>query len=618
MPARGDDLNTVVLPADPVGQVDRTTGAWERVCGAVAAGAAALLPVVIDPQSASQTFVPKYALLLILAAAGSVPLLRLAISSRYAWLARAALGFALVALVSALASPSKLIGIFGLYLWGTGAIFLYALMAAWALGVCLDGRGRTWLVRGLLVGAGANAVAAVVQVAFHLSTPTADLSGFGLYNGTQADGMLGNPVHLEALLLGALALMLGRTCQSRGRESIAPVMFVALLAAGLESSSERYAIVLLVAMAAYALWTYRAGALRFLGALAVGFGGASLGGAGTSLAQRVTTTHASSTFGLRIHAWETGIRATLEHRLLLGFGPGEARNALTLYEWRGFARAIPPGKYFADVHDLFVNIFVMTGALGALLFVTFLAGTSWRARGPLLGFAALSLAVELVEPLNIAVTPLAFLALGAALGASQGAPDFGRKVRAHQTSMRRSRLAVGALVLLPSLAAVPAGVAVVGDSIEHDATQPFSLDKARLADRLLPIWSISADVVAEIYAYESVVNRAARHRYLEESVAWARTAAARDPSDNEAWVLLSGADLTLGDIGAARTAALRAVTDDPLGADALSALGTAYAVAGEWQSAAATFKSALLSAPGDGNLTAKLIAAESHNGRFFR
>ena len=92
--------------------------------GAFAAVGAAVLCLAFSPKVNSETFTPKFAVLLLFAAVGLVPLARLVLSrSLLRWPARAAVAFLAVALVSALRSPSPNIGFFGLYLWGTGWLF---------------------------------------------------------------------------------------------------------------------------------------------------------------------------------------------------------------------------------------------------------------------------------------------------------------------------------------------------------------------------------------------------------------------------------------------------------------------------------------------------------------
>jgi hypothetical protein len=603
-------------PPAPAGAAPASLLPWDRFVGAVAAGTGALLPIAISAATASQTFAVKYALLLVLTGAGLVPLVRLAWASRYQWQARAAIGFVAAGAVSAALSPSKLVGFFGLYLWGEGEVFLLALAAAWAIGVSLNARTRQWLVVGLLVGSTANAVAAVLQIALSLNTQQADLSGFGLFGGTQADGMLGNPIYLEAVLLGGLALLLGRLCRSSGRRALLLGCLVALHAAAIECSSERYGVLVLIALAGYAVYAYRRRAVAYVAAVAVGFVTTFLAGAGVSLSQRVASSTAATTYSLRLHVVYNGVVATLLHRPLLGFGPGEMRNAQELYESRSLATAIGPGRFFTDLHEVFANFFVMTGLIGFALFAVWFLGSAWRVRGALAGFAAAVFAVELVEPMNVGVTPLAFLALGAALAASRGEAWEAVPARGARLGLPGSRARAFAIVL-GCLALLPAGVLVAGDYFLHRAQQTFSLSDARHADTLLPIWPQSADEVANVYAYESVVDHPASQADLLLSRQWGATAASRDPSDVGLWVELAAADLQLGDLRQAQADAQRALADDRYSTAALTAVGTTDGAAGDWAGAIAAYREVLVVNPGSQTLELGLRKALAHDRAFF-
>ena len=218
--------------------------------GAFAAIGAAALCLAFSPKVSSDTFTPKFAVVLLFAAVGIVPLARLVRTrSPLRWPARAVVAFLAVALVSALVSPSPNIGIFGLYLWGTGWLLWLGAAGAFAIGASLGPNDRRWLFAGLLVGALGNALVAISQIVGNFQT-----GGLALFDGTQADGLLGNPIHLEALLLGALALILGRACRSPLRWGAA----VLLLAVGLEFTFERFALVILVLLVLYALYSYGA------------------------------------------------------------------------------------------------------------------------------------------------------------------------------------------------------------------------------------------------------------------------------------------------------------------------------------------------------------------------
>lgn len=596
--------------ADVAAAAGARADSWQRFLGYTAAVAGALIPIVYSPVTLSETFTPKYALLFVLTAIGVVPLWQLARSSRYAWPARFALAFIAVSIVSAALSPSKLVGFLGLDLWGEGAVFLASLASAWAIGASLGPLGRRWLLNGLLVGAAANAVAAVIQTTFQLNTQTADLSGFGLFDGTQADGMMGNPIHLEAILLGGLALVLGRTCRARGKALAGYGVLVALFSAGLECSSERYGVLVVVALAAYAVLAYRVRSLAYLVSIGVGFGATILAGGGASLGQRVKTSTATTTFGLRVHGALDAVLATLRHQPLLGFGPGEQRNALYLYEPVSLARTLGPGRYFTDVHDLPANILVMTGVVGFVLFAVFFTGAAWRVRGAFAGYAAASFAVALVEPMNVGVTPLAFLALGAALGATCGDPWAGR-----QPAPRRRALVVAGV--LGAVALVPAALMLTSDVLDHSAQLHFSLADARTADALWPVWPQSAQEVTEMYNYRAIVEPAGARADFVSSLQWSEWSAARDPSDGELWVVVGEGQLELGDVTGARASAQRAVDDYPVGTAPLELLGLVDANLGDWPGSIAACRTAASIAPDDQQIVQSYRAALRHDLAFF-
>ena len=366
--------------------------------GAFAAIGAALLCLAFSPKVNSETFTPKFAVMLLFAAVGLVPLARLVRApSSLRWPARAGVAFLAVALVSALVSPSPNIGIFGLYLWGTGWLLWLGAAGAFAIGASLGPNDRRWLFAGLLVGALGNALVAVYQVVGQIQT-----GGLALYDGAEADGLFGNPIHLEALLLGAIALVLGRACRAPLRWGAA----VLLLAVGLEFTFERLAIVILALMVLYALYSYgvrRAGTFALL--IAAGYGIALLGG-GSGLGSRVTSGSSETTYGLRLRVWWEGAHYVLQHPLL-GAGPGQLRTAMDSISTLSFFQNVLSGRILTDGHDILIEVAVTTGLLGLVCFLVWLLGAARVAeRCSFLGFALAMIAVELVEPINVAVLPL--------------------------------------------------------------------------------------------------------------------------------------------------------------------------------------------------------------------
>ncbi len=621
--------STTISAAPPVAAEPVPPNYLERLVPLFAAFVGALLPIVILPNEEQLTFEPKDAIVLLLAAVGIARTAALAIRSRYALTARVGLGFAAVCLLSALISTSPLVGIFGVFGWGEGALFFMALIGAWAIGASLDAEGRRWLVFGLVTGVAANAVVAIVQVAFTLNSQLADQSGFGLFQGTQADGMMGNPIHLEAILLGGMALALGRAC--RRPWPWAP--FVGLCAAALEFSSERWGAILLVGLVAYGLFAYRLKGLYFAVAAALGFVVPLLVGSGVTLTSRIAASTTSSTFTLRGTASLLGIKATLLHAPLFGFGPGEVRNAVNAYGTRSFALKLGPGRYFLDLHDIFSNVLTMTGVVGFVLFLAFLALAGRHARGPFLGFALMALAVELVEPMNLGVTPVAFLCLGAALAATRGpalAPEAGQDGRGGRDGAadepavgatpgrRRARegfrlaeLAMGVIAL------IPAALLLVGDDMAHAAQLDFSLSQARLAAQLVPVWSENDNIVSLIYRYQATVEPTNQDRDLERARQWIDRGLQADLADNVQWQYLATADMHLHDYAAAAAELKQSLALDPLAVPTLASEGQLLAIEGKWSQSIAVLEDAQQLAPADSEIHQAVLGARKHQVTYF-
>jgi hypothetical protein len=595
--------------------------------GVFAAVGAAALCLAFSPKVNSVTFTPKVAVLLLFAAVGIVPLARLVrTESQLRWPARAAVAFLAVSLVSALVSPSPNIGFFGLYLWGTGWLFWLGAAGAFAIGASLGPNDRRWLWAGLLVGSAASALVAVFQIVKNLPTP-----GLSLYDGTQADGFLGNPIHLEALLLGGLALVLGRACRSPLRWGAV----VLLLAVGLEFTFERLAVLILVSLVLYALYSYgarRGGTFALL--IAVGYGIAYLSG-GSGLGSRVTS-ETSTTFGVRFRVWPQSVHYVLHHPLL-GAGPGQFRTAMDSIATLSFYQHVLVGRILTDGHDIFVEVGVTTGLLGLGCFLVWLFGAARSAaRCGFLGFAAAMVAVELVEPLNVAVLPLAFLALGAATAVRwrpAGVPGSSARQLADQQAVQTpsphpNHRAVAPLARVTTVVAVALalflGVTMVaGDAYMFHGTnsgpgRPFNLAAAKDANRLLPYWPDPALELAQIEAFDSLSRVSVAPADLAAARQWTAVAASRDPRNPQLWTLLASADVEVKAYGLARTEYYRALSCDKWYVQALQGLGQLAGMDHDWSQAVHFYRLALEAAVRDAamstSLRVSLNSAEAHAG----
>jgi hypothetical protein len=586
--------------------------------GVFAAVGAAALCFAFSPKVNSVTFTPKFAVLLLFAAVGIVPLARLVVArSPLRWPARAAVAFLVVALVSTLVSPSPNIGFFGLYLWGTGFLFWLGAAGAFAIGASLGPKERRWLVGGLLVGSVGSAVVAIFQIVQNSSTP-----GLSLYDGSQADAFLGNPIYLEALLLGGLALVLGKACRSPLRWGAV----VLVLAVGLEFTFERFALVVLALLVLYALYTYgvrRGGSFALL--VAAGYGIAYLGG-GSGLGSRVTSGTSETTFGLRLRVWLQSAHYVLHHPLL-GAGPGQLRTAMDSSATLSFFQRVLAGRVLADGHDVFVEVAVTTGLLGIACFLVWLVGAARIAgRSAFIGFAGAMIATELVEPINIAILPVAFLALGAATavrsrpetvtGDSGGRPEDRQSSQVHERKPGNGRVAVYARVTTVVALAVAlflAGTMVTGDAYIFRATnfapgQPYNLAAANDANRLLPYWPDSALKLAQIEAFDSLSGAPGATAHLTEARRWTAVAVSRDSHNPQLWTMLAAADLDLKAYGLARTEFDRALACDKWFTQALQGLGQLAGIAHNWDDAVHFYRLALMTSGHDESLAVPLRA----------
>ena len=585
--------------------------------GVFAAVGAAALCLAFSPKVNSVTFTPKFAVLLLFAAVGIVPTARLVVArSSLRWPARAVVAFLAVALVSALVSPSPNVGFFGLYLWGTGFLFWLGAAGAFAIGASLGPNDRRWLFGGLLVGSVGSAVVAIVQIVNNFPTP-----GLSLYDGSQADGFLGNPIYLEALLLGGLALVLGKACRSLLRWGAV----VIVLAVGLEFTFERIAIVILALLVLYALYVYgvrRGGTFALL--IAAGYGIAYLSG-GSGLGSRVTSGTSETTFGLRLRVWLQGAQYLLHHPLL-GAGPGQLRTAMDTSATLSFFQRVLAGRLLTDGHDIFVEVAVTTGLLGLACFLVWLVGAArMAARTAFLGFAAAMLATELVEPINIAVLPLAFLALGAATavrsrpetvpgGPSRLAED--RKtvqVRSPEEKGRGVAVYIRVTTIVAVALALFLGVTMVtGDAYMFRGTnfapgQPYDLAAASDGNRLLPYWPDSALKLAQIEAFDSISGvSSTATAHLAEARRWTAVAVNRDSHSPQLWTLLAVADVDLKAYGRARTEYYRALSCDKWFTQALQGLGQLAGIEHNWSEAIHFYRLALTTAKYDAGLAAPL------------
>ncbi len=547
--------------------------------------AAFLLPTLFLPTMSSAADVPKAAVLWVMTGAGLPFLVVLAMgkgpardSLNLTWAARSGIVFVVVAAIATVLSTAPLNSLVGTYLGMTGLIFFAGLAACWALGTGITVGDRR-LVENAIIWAGVlNAL-----IAFFQRFPGLGGIGLHLYGGTQADGLLGNPVYLGGLLAATLALLATRVVE---RPALwAPI--TALVAFGAAFSGERFPVLVAVGVLAWSIWAlHRRDDVglydKFTRDRAVLFGGVGVGGlvigsiipGAGGLAHHVASSTSTETFGQRLGSWKVGLHALVGHPLF-GYGPDQYEPATVTHYTVAFARTTAQA-FFSDAHNLIVEVAVTTGVLGLLAFIAFVFFAFRDRGGPLVVFAVAMLAGELVEPLFASLTAVAFLAVGAAAErrhASTATEPSSADQRGEQPD-QASRSAPGAYprwafavaLALAGIAFVAGVLLIVGDVAKQRMVAQLTVtNKAAIADgttanSLLRAWPTSADTLAFAYLYSGSKG----HNESAKAVRYAEEAVQRDPTSSKAWSLLAIFQFGAGDNAGARRSALRAIALNPV------------------------------------------------------
>ncbi len=556
------------------------------------------------------------------------------------WAARMGLAFLAWGALSASLAATPQAAFFGLYSDLTGWIFFLCLFGAWAVATRLSrAPDRSLLELSIIAGATGNAVVAVIQQHVDLSSVA-----LPLYGGTlQPTGILGNPVYLGALLAAALALVAPRCARAPLRWGAVAIV----LGLGLGVCGERLPAILTVLLAAgevgavaFAAWRAGAGGVRtvlratapmvLFGALAIGalVVGSVTAGTNTSgpvtqssspvvaspgakpakaapptivarggVIDHIQSSTSTETFNERFDLWRASWSAFL-HRPLTGYGPDQFRvGTLSRYDSSlvlDVTTDIYTDQVFLDAHNILIELAVTVGIVGLGLFAGWLVFALRRRRGPLVVFAIVLFASELAEPLNLVITTLLFVAVGAALQRNASEPMTDKASATIGFAGRRMperRLLAGSSWVLGALALIPALLFIIGD-IAYDAAAtapplaPGTASNVSTAETLLSPWSQPASEWATIYSTP----------YLDampQALQWEEVAVARDRTNPVSLVLLASMDADLGNLRGAHGAAAAAVENQPWLAPALDLLGAIDWNQGQRSEARQVFKQSL-------------------------
>ena len=545
----GDGTGGGVDPSAPPARAD--------LLGLLAVAAAGLLPVVFADDLYYRSWAPKAAVCLVLLGPGLVVLAHMVVArSRPAILATCLLG---VAGVSTALSDNPALSLVGAANWGTGLLFVVTLTGAWALGAFASDRRRRQIVVAIIAAAVANAAVAWLQARGVAPEGMTDLRR-GVAG--RAGGLTGNPVHLGALAAGALWLLGRRVGRERRSWWWLPAVVVVAGAAQLSGGRAAVALAAMAVLACLPGAGVRRG-VALVGAVLVGVALAPVGAEGAVLGSARAVGEApadaaasASRTDTRFAVWRISGGAVLE-RPLVGWGPGRFEAATSA---RYDATSAQEGATFKDAHNWVVEYGVTVGLVGLGLLLAWLATAGWAARGPLVGFALVVGASSLVQPLSLAVTPVALLALGAA-GREMG---HGRD----RALGRRWGAAAGVTFGVGVAAAV---VLLVGQLSLKQGEVRESPRLVQRASALSPPWPEVAAVAAGV---EASFGLEGNQRHRGTTLELARRATRRDPADPAPWAELGLIELAWGSEGGAADAFRRSLDRNPWGVEALQGSAT--------------------------------------------
>ena len=221
---------------------------------------------------------------------------------------------------------------------------------------------------------------------------------------------------------------------------------------------------------------------------------------------------------------------------------------------------------------------VATGLPGLGLLLAWMGLAIRRAgwRTPLAGFAVLVLATHLFEPQNVALTPLALLALGAA------APLAAAPAALVRVGLRGVAIAAGVAL---------AGVILLGTYRFEQARLDFGLADARQARELLPPWPEVRDQTARIYSFRGKSERDPVLLARARQWRWAVVTADRD--DPSWWNDLAEAELNARLLPSAARHFGEALRRNPWSERAMNGLGRIALVEGHRARAESLFRRSL-------------------------
>ena len=507
------------------------------------------------PQLNDVDWVPRLFLTWMLVSLG-LPVLILQVrtrdGSRVAAAALLLLGLSVVSMAFAGRPVLSALGHYG----GSNSVSLIAGMAcAWALGATLGSDGRRRLTTAVLASTSINLVVALLQ-AF------GDLEPYRLPSENGVTGLLGNPVHLAALMSGCVALLAARVAAGSQWWLLGlPALGVVFPFTG--SRIGTLAALVAALASGWQLGRKKGGTVVVL--LVLGLVAGEALHRLTDEASSSTSTRLAGTQSIqveqRLDAWSAGVQAAFDRPL--GTGPGRFVEASSPRTTPRQAAASPDTDYI-DAHNIVIEYVGTTGLLGGLALLVFLVLSIRQSTGLLLIGALAMLMVYLMQPQSLAVTPVIFLLVGAA---------------SRQPNDHAIRWLPTAAIAVPAV--VVGAILAVGDFTLRQADLDFEIEDGRAAARLLAPWPQPVSKAGQIAFYRATSGPQRSERGLDEAVRRLRAAASRDPALATSWNNLADLQLFRRDLPGATASFERALEANPWSLRANVGLASVAALDGD-------------------------------------
>ncbi len=414
-------------------------------------GAILLWPCAYLPFFANQAWTPRVMTLIIALPVGLLALYRLARhSGRAAAFGAAAIGWAIL---SAAVSANPLLSFKGVVATNSSVLIYAGAIAIWAVSRFMSDKGRGAAAIVFVIACALNLVVGMVQVMFRIDSTSVSLVG------DRAVGLIGN-----SMIFGAIVAAGGALCAERLASLDGPIhrswwsLGVLGFALGATISGSRVAMVALLVVGIATVVgrpVVRASATVSLivGGFLAGSALTRVSGGGRDSLSRLSESGGTSG---RTTVWRTSLDAVAE-RPITGWGLGRFRSSVQSRFSLDELIETPLLPQFADAHNVFVELAVLVGVPGLILFLAFgwLAG---RESNRLFRAAAATMFVTwLLQPTSYHTLPLALVLLGA--GARSPSDESGDRLRLDGSRRMPTSTVLIIVGLVPALVL---GIADVG------------------------------------------------------------------------------------------------------------------------------------------------------------